>query len=97
MRGEGLKDGNKEVDNVLVSAVFALEKKVLVMEDYLTIHILHHDPESLRGEERKKKGHSFPTAEEMYMGHTSDVPWILSSHWKSGVMTSSTCKVDLNI
>ena len=47
MRGEWLKYGYKEVDDVLISAILALEEEVLVMEDYLTIHVLHHDPECL--------------------------------------------------
>ncbi len=39
--GEGLKDRNKEVDNVFISTILAFEKEILVMENNLAVHIFH--------------------------------------------------------
>ncbi len=41
LRWQGLKDWHKEVGDVFVAGVFALEQKVLVMEENLAVHVLH--------------------------------------------------------
>ena len=64
LRGEGLKDRNKEVDDMFICAVLALEEEVLVMEDDLTVHVFHKDPERLANRKKEqtlahfKYGHS---------------------------------------
>ena len=45
---EWFEHGNKKAQNVFVAGVLALEEKVLVVEDYLTVHIFNEDPEGLR-------------------------------------------------
>ena len=45
---EGFKHGDKELDGVLVLAELLLQQEELVMEDVLTVHVLHEDPECLR-------------------------------------------------
>lgn len=52
---EGLEDGNKEVDDMLISAVLALKQEVLVMENNLTIHIFHQNPEGLEDGGKREK------------------------------------------
>lgn len=49
------KDWNKEIDDMFVTAVLALEQEVLVMENYLTVHILHQYPEGLVERQRIKR------------------------------------------
>ena len=44
---EGLEDGDKEVDHVLVLRILGFEEEVLVMQDDLTVNVLHINPESL--------------------------------------------------
>ena len=55
LRGQGLEHGHKEADHVLVLRVLGLQEEVLVMEDDLTVHIHHQEPESLQGGERERE------------------------------------------
>ena len=42
-----LEHRHKEADDVFVGGILALEQEILVVQDYLAIHILHQDPECL--------------------------------------------------
>lgn len=48
LRRQWLKHGHKELDEVLVLAVFGLEQEVLVVQDDLWVYIFHQDPEGFR-------------------------------------------------
>lgn len=49
LRWQRLKHRDKESHEVFVLGILGFEQEVLVVEDDLTVHILHQDPESLRG------------------------------------------------
>ena len=48
LRGQRFKHWHKELDHMLISCKFTLEQEVLMMQDGLTVHILHQDPEGFR-------------------------------------------------
>lgn len=48
LRRQWLKHRHKELDEVLVLAVFGLEQEVLVVQDDLWVYIFHQDPEGFR-------------------------------------------------
>lgn len=47
LRGQRLKDGHEELDDVFVLDELLLEQEVLVVEDRLIVHVRHPDPEGL--------------------------------------------------
>ena len=47
LRGQWLKDRHEERDEVLVLGILGLEQEVLMVQDHLTIHVLHENPEGL--------------------------------------------------
>ena len=48
LRGQGFKHRHKELDHMFISSKLALEQEVLVVQDGLTVHVLHQDPEGFR-------------------------------------------------
>ena len=47
LRGQWLKDRHEERDEVLVLGILGLEQEVLMVQDHLTVHVLHENPEGL--------------------------------------------------